>query len=437
MAKAGMNGRSLTNKFAKLARKTGAGDSMATSKFAEIKDYLSTGSIMVNLICSGKVDGGLAVGRLAMFAGAPGFGKTMLAYATMKEADKKKYTSFLWDSEYATDRETLLKLGMNLDDIIHLNEHEIGKIKEQFMSFSSSMEEGAEDKVLHVFDSAGVWTTEVGQTKEAEGNNAKDFTIFTAKKSLGSMIMRESGKRGMASLIINHTYANLGGWGDSTAVAGGGLLYIPSTVIKITSKAKLEDKAKNKVGDICTVQSHKTRLAKGRTSVKFAIHYKYGILKYYGLMEYALAGGYVAEVKAGRSIVYKKQYEIDAIGVENAKAYKKLDIVALYHDESFFGEIFKNSDFGAYVEEQFQYNTGTGTAPSEEEQAAITEFYEKEDASHVSNETCEEVKGELAFTEEAMGYVEESSPQKSPTQQTPGVRTSGRGADASFTVTEK
>ena len=70
---------------------------------AQIVDYISTGSLILNACVTGSLFKGIPTGRVTTLAGEPGAGKSFLALAACREAQKQGYVPIYLDSEGAQD----------------------------------------------------------------------------------------------------------------------------------------------------------------------------------------------------------------------------------------------------------------------------------------------------------------------------------------------
>lgn len=362
---------SLTDKLLKGVKKRGIGDTLKDSDYGRIDYYLDIGTIAMNLMTSGKWNGGCPSSKVTMFAGPKSSTKTQNAYQIMKTHQAQGGVVVLVDSEHATDMESLEAQGIDTEKVIYLPLARIDdEDKEMSMMYQiSNMAEDIdkEDKVLMVFDSAGAWTSGRTVANALKGNTAKDMSITSEKKKLMNLLMEIAGVKKIPIIVINHTYANVGGFGAATEVSGGGILYIPSTVIEITSKAKLKwddygvnegFESKEPIGAILTASVYKGRLSRENSKMKFAIHANYGFLRYYGLIDYAVEGGYVETTKEGHSTMYTIS------GTEIKTPKKKMYLPEEY---PFWEELFKTTDFGEYLNAAFSYGSNKKLTSMEEE----------------------------------------------------------------------
>lgn len=338
------------------------------SDFGQIPYFLPVGTITMNLMLSGKWDGGVPAGKLTMFAGEKGSTKTLNMLEAIKsmQSTYEDSTIVYIDAEHAVEDDKLQEYGIDTSRVIYIPLSRIhDDDKELSLMYNiSNLAKDIEkaDKVLMCVDSVGVLTTGRTNANAEKGNTAKDMSINSIKKEFVNMLLELAGMKQIPIILINHVYANVGGFGDSTTVAGGSVLFLPSQVILISSKAKMKNdmdfvntlqsgKTAEQVGNVFTAYVFKGRLSKERATAKFAISYEHGFLKYYGLIEYALSGGYIEESKSGYSTIYSLACD------SNVKAPKKT--VCLPENYSFWETLFEKSDFGEYLNALFTYGTTT------------------------------------------------------------------------------
>lgn len=344
----------LTEKLLKNAKKNGLGETLKDSEFAKIDYYVSTQSIILNLLFSAKWNGGIPSGRISMPAGPKSVGKTQIAYDVCKTFQKQGGTIVLFDSEFATEKDAIENLGLDLENIIYfglaniLDEEKELNMTYQFKQIMNDIERG--DKVLFVFDSMGAWLSQRTIGNAEKGNTAKDMSISQDKKGFMALINSLVGLKGVPCLVLNHSYANVGGFGATTEVSGGGALYYPSSIVEITSKAKLKINDED-FGMVGTAKVYKGRLSREKAVGKFAMHHEHGFLPFYQLDEFALEGGFIEETKDGRSTVYMFK---DKNGNEFTCPKKTY---MLPENNNFWLALFKSTDFGDYLNDCFAYGS--------------------------------------------------------------------------------
>ena len=343
----------LSAKLTAFAKKSKFGDNMKDSKFGKIIEYISTKAAIINLSISANPTWGVPVGKSIMLAGPTSSGKTQIALSTIKSAQKMGYTIVYWDSEFAAEESIFKAIEADLEDIIHMPMAELEQIKTAFMQMDQEIEDG--DKVLHIFDSMGAWITNKTVEDAVSGKEVKDMSIPGSKKGLMTLINQACGKKHMGAIIINHTYANVGGFGAATTISGGGALYMPSVILEFLTKAKWKDNKGDQIGNIFTFVIKKSRLTRESQKEAFAMSNENGLSKYYGLIKYAVDGGYLIEAKKGRSKAYQLAHEVEKVGSEEATKFVENDLYTLYETEEVFGKLIEETDFKDFLNSKFAY----------------------------------------------------------------------------------
>jgi RecA/RadA recombinase len=344
----------LTDRLLKNVKKNGLGNSLKDSEFSKIDYYISMKSVILNLLFSAKWNGGIPSGRISMPAGGKSLGKSQIAYDVAKQFQSEGGTIVLFDSEFASEEKALTNLGLDVENIIYFpltNIHDEDKAMSmtyQLKQLMNDIERG--DKVLLIFDSMGGWMSQRTINNAEKGNTAKDMSIAQDKKGFLGLINSLIGLKGIPCIVLNHNYANVGGFGAQTEVSGGGALFWPSSVVEITSKAKLKIDDID-VGMVGTAKVYKGRLSREKSVGKFAMHSEYGFLPFYGLDEYAIEGGYIEETKDGRSTVYMFKDKDD----NEYKCPKKFYMMPEHY--SFWGALFKHTDYGEFLNDLFSYGS--------------------------------------------------------------------------------
>lgn len=335
----------LSAKLTKFAKKHDFGDNMKDSKFGKITEYIPTKSAIINIAMSTDPDKGVPIGKSIMLAGPTSSGKTQIALSTIKKAQDAGYTIVYWDSEFAAEESIFKSINADLEDIIHMPMAELEIIKTAFMKMDKEIE--MDDKVLHIFDSMGAWITNKTLEDAESGKEVKDMSIPGSKKGLMTLINQACGKKHMGAIIINHSYVNIGGFGAATTISGGGALYMPSVILEFLTKARWKNNEGKQIGNIFSFVIKKSRLSRESSKESFAISNDHGISKYYGLLEYAIEGGFLIEAKHGRSAAVQLGYEVKdpELGPEKAKKFLLNNLVTLYDSEEVFGALLKKEDF--------------------------------------------------------------------------------------------
>jgi RecA/RadA recombinase len=332
--------------YQKLMKDGLVGDNYLDPEDTPPTDFISTGIIPVNLLFSAKFDGGIPVGKITTYAAHPQLGKSILGKILIRNAQKKGMYVIVFDTEWEWDWDQAKMIGINTSkECLHVEQmNQIEVVQTFIMNTVKGLSRAERNKIFIVIDSWGGLTPE-GVTKKAEeGKQKQDNRDILLK----NMLVKNMLGTQCTYYVTNHIYANIGGYGDPYKIGGGSkILYLSHCVMLGSSKAKeiIKKKDENEItGSVVTAKCQKSRCSKEFTSIEFRIKYDGGFDMFYGLLEYALEGGYVnVDVKTSR---YCRPHIKD-----DKKLYQK-DI----YNSDFWIPIFRDTDFKTFVEKKFQFS---------------------------------------------------------------------------------
>ncbi len=268
-----------------------------SSGFNDPTDWISTGSYALNYLISGDFHKGVPLGKVTVFAGESGAGKSYFCSGNIvKHAQDQGIFVVLIDSENALDEswlqaldvdtseEKLLKLNMSMID-------DVAKTVSTFVADYKAMPEEDRPKVLFVVDSLGMLLTPTdvdqfnkGDMKGDMGRKPKQLTALV--RNTVNMI----GSLNVGLVCTNHTYASQDMFDPDDKISGGqGFVYASSIVVAMKKMKLKEDEAGNKISEVRGIRAGckvmKTRYAKPFEGVQVKIPYETGMNPYSGLIE--------------------------------------------------------------------------------------------------------------------------------------------------------
>jgi len=301
-------------------------DGLSTG-FHDPKDWISTGNFALNYLVSGDFNKGIPLGKVTIFAGESGAGKSYFASGNIvKHAQEQGIFVVLIDSENALDETWLHALGVETteDKLIKLSMSmidDVAKTISTFMKDYKALDEEDRPKVLFVIDSLGMLLTptdvkqfEAGDMKGDLGRKPKALTALVRNT------VNMFGAYNVGMVCTNHTYESQDMFNPDEVISGGrGFIFASSIVIAMKKMKLKEDEAGNKTTAVHGIRAGckvmKTRYAKPFENIQVKIPYKTGMNPYSGLFD--LAEQKEMLVKQGNSYIYTTN------AGEELKAFRK------------------------------------------------------------------------------------------------------------------
>ena len=267
--------------------------------FNDPTDWVSTGNYALNYLISGFFDRGIPLGKVTVFAGESGAGKSYICSGNIiKNAQEQGIYVVLVDSENALDEAWLKALGVDTsqDKLLKLSMSmidDVAKTISTFMSDYKALAEGERPKVMFVIDSLGMLLTptdvnqfEAGEMKGDLGRKPKALTALVRN------CVNMFGNYNVGLVCTNHTYASQDMFDPDDKISGGqGFIYASSIVVAMKKLKLKEDEDGNKVSEVNGIRASckimKTRYSKPFEGVQVKIPYTTGMSPYSGLTDLA------------------------------------------------------------------------------------------------------------------------------------------------------
>ena len=269
--------------------------------FNDPTDWISTGNYALNYLISGDFNKGIPLGKVTVFAGESGSGKSYFCSGNIiREAQKQGIFVILVDSENALDEKWLKALGVDTaeDKLMRLGMSMIDDVAKTVSNFMKEYkadygEKDPEDrpKVLFVIDSLGMLLTPTDVDQFQKGDMKGD--MGRKPKALTALVrncVNMFGSYNVGLVATNHTYASQDMFDPDDKISGGqGFIYASSIVVAMKKLKLKEDEDGNKVTDVRGIRAGckvmKTRYAKPFEGVQVKIPYETGMDPYSGLVD--------------------------------------------------------------------------------------------------------------------------------------------------------
>lgn len=282
--------------------------------FRDPDTWISTNNYALNYLISGDFNRGIPMGKVTVFAGESGAGKSYICSGNLvKNAQEQGIYVILVDTENALDEAWLHALGVDTseDKLLKLNVamiDDVAKLINDFVKEYKALPEDNRPKVLFVLDSLGMMLTptdvnqfQAGDLKGDMGRKPKALTALVRN------CVNMFGDLNIGLVATNHTYASQDMFDPDDKISGGqGFIYASSIVVAMRKLKLKEDEDGNKVTEVKGIRAAckimKTRYAKPFESVQVKIPYDTGMNPYSGLVDLIEAKDMLK--KEGNSLVY-------------------------------------------------------------------------------------------------------------------------------------
>jgi recombination protein RecA len=282
--------------------------------FNDPTDWISTGNYTLNYLLSGNFERGIPMGKVTVFAGESGAGKSFICSGNIvRGAQEQGIYVILIDTENALDEAWLHALGVDTSEekLLKLNMamiDDVAKVISDFVKEYRTLPEEDRPKVLFVIDSLGMMLTptdvnqfEAGEMKGDMGRKPKALTALVRN------CVNMFGTLNLGLVCTNHTYASQDMFDPDDKISGGqGFIYASSIVVAMRKLKLKTDADGNKTTTINGIRAAckimKTRYAKPFESVQVEIPYETGMSPYSGLTDMLESKNLLK--KEGNSLVY-------------------------------------------------------------------------------------------------------------------------------------
>lgn len=246
---------------------------------AQVNEWVSTGSTLLDLAVSNRAHGGLPVGRMVELSGLEGTGKSLICAQLIAETQRRGGLSVFFDSEFSVDRNFWVALGVNLKNVNYVPFTTLEDFFNKFELCIGTFRKANKDRLLTIFVDS-VTQASVEKEMEAEHgitgyNTGRAIIISTAMRKCTGLIARQR----ILPVFTNQVRYNMnaGPFGDKWIVPGGKALPFACSVrIRLANLGKLK-KGDDVIGMKAQAQVIKNRCGPNYKTAAFEIHYDSGI----------------------------------------------------------------------------------------------------------------------------------------------------------------
>jgi recombination protein RecA len=245
----------------------------------DIKDFISTGSTLLDLAIANKPNGGIAVGRITEINGLESSGKSLVGAHLLAETQKKGGVAVYIDTETAVSQDFLKVIGVDINSMLYLHLETVEDIFQAIEEIVAKVRESDKDRLVTILvDSLAAATTKVELEAEFDKDGwatSKAIILSKAMRKITQMI----GRQKIALVFTNQLRQKLGVmFGDPWTTSGGKALpFHASTRIRLKNLGQIKDKKNNNIGMKMRAQVIKNRLGPPMRHADFELYFESGI----------------------------------------------------------------------------------------------------------------------------------------------------------------
>jgi len=304
------------------------------------KDMTPTDVPMINVALSGSVDGGLAPG-LTVLAGPSKHFKTSFALimAAAYLRQNPDAVMLFYDSEFGSPEAYFTQFEVDTSRVLHTP---ITNVEELKFDLIGQLEElDRNDKVIVVIDSIGNLASKKELEDAMNEKSVADMSRAKALKGLFRMATPYLAMKNIPMLAVNHTYQEIGLFPKAIVSGGTGIYYSADNIWIL---GRQQDKKGTEIqGYHFVINVEKSRYVKEKSKIPITVSWDGGVRSYSGLLDVALAGGYVTKPSNGWYA---------AVDMETGEIGQKVrHDFTLEHE--FWEPIFSNTNFKEFIKKQY------------------------------------------------------------------------------------
>jgi len=308
-----------------------------------VKEWVSTGSTILDLAISNRKNGGFPVGRVCEITGLEQSGKSLLAAHTLLNTQKKGGLAVYIDTENALSTEFLSAIGLNLKEMLYVPLETVEDIFETVETIIEKVRSSDKNRLVTiVVDSiAGASTkTEMAADFDKDGYaTAKALIISKAMRKITNLIGRER----ICLIFTNQLRQKLNApaFSDPWTTPGGkGIPFHASVRIRLSSigaiKAKING-VEEVVGAKVKAKLVKNRCGPPSRTAEYSVYFDSGIddysswletMKTYGLVRQSGAWYEYTDKRTGEVIKFQGKDFVEKIVSDPDRAETVYDDIA-------------------------------------------------------------------------------------------------------------
>ena len=320
---------------------------LSESKFFTEKDMVSTDVPMVNVALSGSINGGVTPG-LTVLAGPSKHFKTsfalLMAGAYLRE--KEDAVMLFYDSEFGSPQSYFEQFGIDTGRVLHTPITNVEELKFDLIAQLENLDR--DDNVIVVIDSIGNLASKKELEDAMSEKSVADMSRAKALKGLFRMATPYLAMKNIPMLAVNHTYKEIGLFPKDIVGGGTGIYYSADNIWIL---GRQQDKVGTEIkGYHFVINVEKSRYVKEKSKIPISVSWEGGVQRFSGLLDAALAGGYVAKPSNG----WYCRVDTSTGELVDPKVRQAQTL-----EEEFWAPVFELTDFADFLEKQYKIGLPT------------------------------------------------------------------------------
>ena len=340
-----------------------------------VKRWVSTGSKLLDYICSNRKGGGLPEGRIVEIFGPPSIGKSHIATQLARSTQQMGGIVVYIDTENATSVENLASLGVDVSSrFVYVDTHcteEVLSIAESTILKAKALNK---DVPLTI-----IWDSVAASSPKAEllGNYDKESIGLQARAISKGMrkITGVIGQTNSLMICLNQIRTKIGVmYGDPTTTPGGKAIPFHSSIrIKLGAGQQIKE-GDDVIGINVSAKTVKNKVAPPFRTVNFQIHFGKGIVEHEEMFDVLRKHGPVT-------------HENLDIALEGTGGWKTLTVADNVTGEVLVEKKFRKNEFSDLLKDK-EYSNYVDIVLDK----AMTKVMKSEEFVDIDVESYEEIK---------------------------------------------
>lgn len=208
-----------------------------------VKEFISTGSTLLDYLIANRRNGGVAVGKLTEIVGEEASGKSLIAAHLIAECQRRDGIAIYIDTENAANSDFMRQVGVNIEQMVYLQPGTVEEVGEDIEKTILKVRTKAPNKLVLI-----VWDSIAGTPPQAEieGNYDAQSHMGLLGKAMALMMRKLTqtlGKERIALVFTNQLKYRIGvSYGDPMFAPGGKAVpFHASTRIRLTRSVQLKE----------------------------------------------------------------------------------------------------------------------------------------------------------------------------------------------------